>query len=248
MVGANPLVSHGSVLSAPRIREQLNEIVERGGRVVVVDPRRTETARQFEHLPIRPDADAWLLLSMLERDLRRGARGRALPSPAARAAPSELAAARGGTSRPSAPRSVTGLPARHGPRDRARVRGRAERGRLRAHRLLPGPVRHARRLPARRAQRRDREPRRPGGAVFGRPPIALDDVGEKSGLDDLRQDPLADRRLPGRDRQPAGHAAAEGDHDAGQGPDPRVLRLGRQPGPVGARTGRARARRSSSST
>src|SRR5690349_22836863 len=65
MVGANPLVSHGSVLSAPRIREQLNAITERGGRVVVVDPRRTETARQYEHLPIRADADAWLLLSML---------------------------------------------------------------------------------------------------------------------------------------------------------------------------------------
>src|SRR5919109_5595358 len=61
MVGANPLVSHGSVLSAPRIREQLLEIE----RVVVVDPRRSETARQFEHLPVRPDTDAWLLLSLI---------------------------------------------------------------------------------------------------------------------------------------------------------------------------------------
>ena len=60
MLGANPLVSHGSLLSSPRIREQLLD-VER----VVVDPRRTETARQFEHLPIRPDTDALLLLSML---------------------------------------------------------------------------------------------------------------------------------------------------------------------------------------
>src|SRR5919106_5591100 len=65
VVGANPLVSHGSVLSAPRVREQLLAITERGGRVVVVDPRRTETARQYEHVPIRPDTDAWLLLSML---------------------------------------------------------------------------------------------------------------------------------------------------------------------------------------
>jgi len=47
MVGANPLVSHGSVLSAPRIKDQLHAIVERGGRVVVVDPRRSETARAF---------------------------------------------------------------------------------------------------------------------------------------------------------------------------------------------------------
>ena len=66
MVGANPMVSHGSVLSAPRIKDQLRAIPARGGRVVVVDPRRSETARAFEHLPIEPDADAWLLLSLLE--------------------------------------------------------------------------------------------------------------------------------------------------------------------------------------
>src|SRR5919107_1053530 len=65
MVGANPFVSNGSVLSAPRVRDRLREIVARGGRVVVVDPRRTETARAFEHLPIRPDTDAWFLLSLL---------------------------------------------------------------------------------------------------------------------------------------------------------------------------------------
>lgn len=65
MIGANPLVSHGSVLTAPRIRELLVEIEQRGGRVVVVDPRRSETARRFEHLAVRPDSDAWLLLSLL---------------------------------------------------------------------------------------------------------------------------------------------------------------------------------------
>src|SRR3954471_18811986 len=61
VVGANPLVSHGSVLTAPRIRELLGGIE----RVVVVDPRRSETARAFEHVPIRADTDAWLLLSLL---------------------------------------------------------------------------------------------------------------------------------------------------------------------------------------
>jgi formate dehydrogenase len=65
IVGANPLVSHGSVLTAPRIKDDLHAIVNRGGRVVVVDPRRSETAAAFEHVPIRPDADAWLLLSLL---------------------------------------------------------------------------------------------------------------------------------------------------------------------------------------
>lgn len=63
--GANPLVSHGSVLTAPRIREDLDHIAARG-RVVVIDPRRTETARKFEHVSIRPDTDAWMLSAMLQ--------------------------------------------------------------------------------------------------------------------------------------------------------------------------------------
>ncbi|HEX2085334.1 MAG TPA: molybdopterin-dependent oxidoreductase, partial [Solirubrobacteraceae bacterium] len=65
VVGANPFVSNGSVFSVPRVRERFHDVVRRGGRVVVVDPRRTETARHFEHVPVLPDGDAWLLLSML---------------------------------------------------------------------------------------------------------------------------------------------------------------------------------------
>jgi len=65
VLGANPMVSHGSVMSAPRIKEELHAITERGGRVVVVDPRRTETAREFEHVSVNPDSDAWLLQSLL---------------------------------------------------------------------------------------------------------------------------------------------------------------------------------------
>ena len=66
VVGANPLVSHGSVLSAPRVKDRLHAITARGGRVVVVDPRRSETARAFEHVAIDPDGDPWLLLALLE--------------------------------------------------------------------------------------------------------------------------------------------------------------------------------------
>lgn len=66
MLGANPVVSHGSFLTAPRIKDRMHDIVKRGGRVVVVDPRRSETAAQFEWLGIVPDADAYLLLSMLQ--------------------------------------------------------------------------------------------------------------------------------------------------------------------------------------
>jgi len=66
MVGSNPFVSHGSMLTQPRIRDALIDIEKRGGRVVVVDPRHTETAQRFEWLPIRADADAWMLLSILQ--------------------------------------------------------------------------------------------------------------------------------------------------------------------------------------
>ena len=66
VMGANPLVSHGSVLTAPRIRDRMQAVIQRGGRVVVVDPRKTETAAHFEWLGIVPDTDALLLLSLLQ--------------------------------------------------------------------------------------------------------------------------------------------------------------------------------------
>jgi anaerobic selenocysteine-containing dehydrogenase len=65
VIGANPVVSHGSVLTVPRIKDRMHDIVKRGGRVLVIDPRRTETAAQFEWLGIIPDGDAYLLLSLL---------------------------------------------------------------------------------------------------------------------------------------------------------------------------------------
>ncbi len=65
VIGANPIVSHGSVLTVPRIKDRMHDIVKRGGRVLVIDPRRTETAAQFEWLGIIPDGDAYLLLSLL---------------------------------------------------------------------------------------------------------------------------------------------------------------------------------------
>lgn len=71
-LGANPVVSHGSMINVARVREEMLAITGRGGRVVVLDPRRTETARLFEHVPIRPGADAWLLAAMLKTILAEG--------------------------------------------------------------------------------------------------------------------------------------------------------------------------------
>lgn len=66
VIGANPVVSHGSFLTAPRIKDRMSDIVKRGGRVVVIDPRRTETAAAFEWCGIVPDTDALLLLSLVQ--------------------------------------------------------------------------------------------------------------------------------------------------------------------------------------
>ncbi len=66
ILGANPLVSNGSLMTAPNMKRRLSTIRDRGGRVVVVDPRRTETADAAnEHILIRPGTDALLLAAML---------------------------------------------------------------------------------------------------------------------------------------------------------------------------------------
>jgi anaerobic selenocysteine-containing dehydrogenase len=65
MLGANPLVSNGSLLTAPNMRGRLRAIRERGGKVVVIDPRRTRTADEAdEHHFVRPGRDAHLLLGI----------------------------------------------------------------------------------------------------------------------------------------------------------------------------------------
>jgi anaerobic selenocysteine-containing dehydrogenase len=64
--GANPVVSNGSLMTAPNMKGRLRAIRDRAGRVVVVDPRRTETAAMAdEHVAIRPGTDALLLAAML---------------------------------------------------------------------------------------------------------------------------------------------------------------------------------------
>jgi anaerobic selenocysteine-containing dehydrogenase len=65
ILGANPPVSNGSLMTAPDMRGRIRRIRERGGTVVVVDPRRTRTAEESdEHHFIRPGADALLLAAI----------------------------------------------------------------------------------------------------------------------------------------------------------------------------------------
>ena len=73
MLGANPVASNGSLMTAPGVRRRLQELRARGGRLVVVDPRHTETARHAdEHIFIRPGTDALLLLGILHTLLAEG--------------------------------------------------------------------------------------------------------------------------------------------------------------------------------
>jgi formate dehydrogenase len=72
ILGANPWLSKGSVVTDPRIREHITGIRDRGGRVFVVDPRQTQTAKTFEHVPIRPGTDPWFLLAILHVIISEG--------------------------------------------------------------------------------------------------------------------------------------------------------------------------------
>jgi anaerobic selenocysteine-containing dehydrogenase len=65
-IGGNPVASGGSLMGAPGFARRVEALHARGGRLVVVDPRRTETAEiADEYLPVRPGADVFLLLALL---------------------------------------------------------------------------------------------------------------------------------------------------------------------------------------
>ena len=66
ILGANPLASNGSLMTSPDIINRLEEIKKRGGKVMLVDPRRTETARvASEHHFIKPSSDVFFLLAVI---------------------------------------------------------------------------------------------------------------------------------------------------------------------------------------
>jgi len=66
IIGANPLVSNGSMMTCPDFGKRLKEIQKRGGKFIVIDPRRTETANKAdEHIFIKPGRDALLLAAMI---------------------------------------------------------------------------------------------------------------------------------------------------------------------------------------
>jgi anaerobic selenocysteine-containing dehydrogenase len=67
IIGGNPVVSNGSLMTAPGVKKRLTAISERGGKVVVIDPRKTETAAiADEHFFVKPGTDALMMLAMLQ--------------------------------------------------------------------------------------------------------------------------------------------------------------------------------------
>jgi len=66
LIGSNPAASNGSLMSAPDYQTRLKNISKRGGEVIVIDPRKTETTRVADqHLFIKPGTDAFLMLGIL---------------------------------------------------------------------------------------------------------------------------------------------------------------------------------------
>jgi len=66
ILGANPAASNGSMMTAPGMGRRLQEIQQRGGQVILIDPRFTETAKLADrHLFIKPGTDVLLLLALL---------------------------------------------------------------------------------------------------------------------------------------------------------------------------------------
>jgi anaerobic selenocysteine-containing dehydrogenase len=68
IIGGNPLASNGSIMTVPHIKRRLKAIQSKGGKVVVIDPKKSETAdMSSEHYFIKPGTDALLMLAMINR-------------------------------------------------------------------------------------------------------------------------------------------------------------------------------------
>ncbi|MEM6803855.1 MAG: molybdopterin-dependent oxidoreductase [Bacteroidota bacterium] len=74
IIGANPIASNGSFMSTPDMRGKIKNIQHKGGKVVVVDPRKTETAKKAsEHHYIIPESDIFFLLAIVNEIFKRKA-------------------------------------------------------------------------------------------------------------------------------------------------------------------------------
>ncbi|MBT8114831.1 MAG: molybdopterin-dependent oxidoreductase [Arenicella sp.] len=64
--GGNPIASNGSMMTMPNAPKRIKALQQRGGKLIVVDPRRTETAEVADqHLFVRPGSDAFVLMAII---------------------------------------------------------------------------------------------------------------------------------------------------------------------------------------
>ncbi len=74
VIGSNPVVSKMSFINLPHPMDRLQAIEERGGQVVWVNPRKTESSKRFgDYLAIKPDSDVFFMLAFLNEVIARGA-------------------------------------------------------------------------------------------------------------------------------------------------------------------------------
>ncbi len=73
IIGGNPMASNGSVWTVPDFRARVRALKARGGQLVVIDPRRTETAKIADrHVFIQPASDLYFLIALLKAVMARG--------------------------------------------------------------------------------------------------------------------------------------------------------------------------------
>ncbi|MFQ3246442.1 MAG: anaerobic selenocysteine-containing dehydrogenase [Arenicella sp.] len=66
ILGGNPLASNGSIMTMPNAPQRLKDLQARGGKLVVIDPRRSETATVADqHIFVKPGSDAYVLMAII---------------------------------------------------------------------------------------------------------------------------------------------------------------------------------------
>ena len=110
IIGGNPLASNGSMMTVPDVANRLKAIQKRGGKFVVIDPRKTETAKiADQHIFIKPATDVYLLLAILNQILNKNNSNRFANLPFDNEAVSELKSIIQSYT-PEAVSSITGIP------------------------------------------------------------------------------------------------------------------------------------------
>jgi anaerobic selenocysteine-containing dehydrogenase len=110
IMGGNPLASNGSMMTVPDVANRLKAIQKRGGKFVVIDPRKTETAKiADQHIFIKPATDIYLLLAILHEILNENKSSRFANLPIDNKAITQLKTAIQNYT-PEAVSSITGIP------------------------------------------------------------------------------------------------------------------------------------------